>query len=282
VPRASTGQRVCLEGSGNRRPRDVAIDSEPRARDPWIVLLSPELERILQRSVDAARNRRNPTLTLEHLVYVMACDLRCSELLTACGAKVDKLFRELDRYLAGLPTTGSDDLAQAPEFQAALQRAAGHAQAVGREQFTPDGVLAALLLQKDAYAVALLARHRVTRLSVITRISHGETDRAAVHALPRARLLGRWRPARRETADRYEVVFHNDDFTTLEFVIELMISVFERSRNDAEALTQEIHLRGSGVVGVYAQREANQRVERASEAARAAEFPLRLSVVPAA
>jgi ATP-dependent Clp protease adaptor protein ClpS len=251
------------------------------------VLLSPELERILQRSVDAARNRRNPTLTLEHLVHVMTCDLRCSEFLTACGAKVDKLFRELDRYLAGLPTTGSGDLAQAPEFQVALQRAAAHAQAVGREQITPDGVLAALLLQKDAYAVALLARHRVTRLSVITRISHSETDRAAVRALPRARLLGRWRPAPRGpaprgTADRYEVVFHNDDFTMREFVIELMISVFERSRNDAETLTQEIHLRGSGVVGVYAQREANQRVERAIEAARAAEFPLRLSVVPAA
>jgi len=244
-------------------------------------VLSPELERLLQRSVEDARNRRNPTLTLEHLVYVMACDMRCAEFLAACGAKVDRLVHELDYYLYELPNTGGDDLAQAPAFAAALQRAANHAQAVGHEQITPDGVLAALLVEKGAYAVAALARHRVTRLVVITQISHGAAGRAAGRALPRARLLGRWRPAPRGTSDRYEVVFHNDDFTTREFVIGLITSLFERSAEDAEALTQEIHVRGTGVVGVYPRREADRLMKHATEAARAAEFPLRLSVIPA-
>lgn len=245
-------------------------------------MLSPELKGILDRSAADAYHRRNPTLTLEHAVYAMACDTTGAELLSACGAKVGKLRFDLEQYLDQQPTTGDGDLDQAAAFQAALQRAATHAQGSGREQITTDGFLAALLLEKTTYAVVTLARHRVTRLSVITYISQGALHRVAVQELPKARLFGRWRPAPRGTQDRYEIVLHNDDFTTRAFVVELLTSLFERSREDAEALMQEVHVCGTGSVGVYSLREATRLVERATEAARRAEFPLRMSIIPAA
>jgi ATP-dependent Clp protease adapter protein ClpS len=213
---------------------------------------------------------------------MMACDTTGAELLSACGAKLGTLRLDLEHYLDQQPTTGGDDLEQAVAFQAALQRAASHAQSSGREQITMDGFLAALLLEKTTYAVAMLARHRVTRLAVTTHISHGAPHRVAVQALPKARLLGHWRPAPRGTPDRYEIVLHNDDFTTREFVIWLLTSLFERSREDAEALMQEVHACGTGSAGVYPLREANRLVERATEVARSAEFPLRMSIIPAA
>jgi ATP-dependent Clp protease adapter protein ClpS len=245
-------------------------------------MLSLELKAILDRSVDEARGRQNPTLTLEHVVYVMAYELDSARLLSACGAKVDRLRAELADYLDRLPTTGGDDLEQAVEFQTALQRATSQALSSASQQMTTGSLLAALLLEKTTYAVAALARHRVTRLTVTTYLTQGRTRSVTTPALPRARLLGRWRPAPRGSSDRYEIVLHNDDFTARAFVVDLLMTIFGRSRDEAEALTQEVHARGTGVAGVYPLREARWLVERATKAARSAEFPLRLSITPAA
>src|SRR5262249_1601182 len=170
---------------------------------------------------------------------------------------------------------------QAIELQRSLQRAALHAQAAGRDQITMGGFLAALLREKETYAFAALKRQRVTRLSVILHDAHGTSLGTATPELPRARLLGRWRPAPRDPAGRYEVVFHNDDYTTREFVTELLTTLFARSHEDAEALMREVHERGTGSAGSYPLDEARRLVERATRAARRAEFPLRLSIVPA-
>lgn len=262
-------------------------------------MLSPELQRILGRSADEARWRCNPVVTLEHALHAMAGDPTGAELLAACGARPRKLRADLERSLDALPTTGGEALDQAPELQAVLVRAATHASSTGHPEITAGGFLAELLFATTTHAVAALTLQGVTRLSVTSYLSHAETRRTARTAPPVARLvagpgfapgmrhvlarIGRalWRWVPGSASARYEVVFHNDDYTTRAFVIELLVGLFARSRDDAEAFTQEVHARGRGSVGRYPRREAQALVARATAAARRAEFPLRLTIVRA-
>ena len=251
------------------------------------VVLSPELERLLRDAVAEAVRRNHPLVTLEHVVHAMAVDPSSASVLSACGADVGKLRAKLAHRLDHLPNfdplPASDgvELPQAVDLQRALLRGELQAHAAGRTQMTVTGFLAALMREETAYTVASLKRQGVTRLSVTTYDSHGTWARHEISALPQARLLGRWRPAPHNLSDRYEVVFHNDDYTTREFVLELLMTLFARSRDEAEALTQETHARGTGSAGSYPLEEAQRLVERATRAARRKDFPLRLSIVRA-
>ncbi|HCL57308.1 MAG TPA: hypothetical protein DHW82_09920, partial [Spirochaetia bacterium] len=49
----------------------------------------------------------------------------------------------------------------------------------------------------------------------------------------------------------YQVILHNDDYTTMEFVIEVLIRVFQKSFSEAEVLMRDVHIKGKGIAGVY-------------------------------
>lgn len=77
---------------------------------------------------------------------------------------------------------------------------------------------------------------------------------------------------------RYKVLFLNDDKTPIEFVIELLMSVFKHSRENAEQITLTVHHEGSAVVGVYTYEIAEQKGVEATHIARQAGFPLQIKV----
>lgn len=58
----------------------------------------------------------------------------------------------------------------------------------------------------------------------------------------------------------YQVLLKNDNYTPMEFVIEILISLFGKSHQEAMALTVEIHEKGKGVAGVYTREIAEQKV----------------------
>lgn len=259
-------------------------------------MLSPDVQRLLDSATAEARQRGNPVLTLEHTVYAMAGDPAAAALLLACGAKLGPLRADLARELDELPTTGGADLAIAVELQAALQQAATHVHAVARDQITAGEFLAAVLLDRTTHAVSALTLQGVTRLSVVTYLSHAAPHRTARPGLPAARLLGRGRflpwlrralasigravswAARRGAQTRYEVLLHNDDYTARDFVVQLLVTLFWRSPEEAAALAREVRVHGIGSVGRYSLREARQLVERAQALARGQDYPLRLSI----
>jgi len=72
----------------------------------------------------------------------------------------------------------------------------------------------------------------------------------------------------------YKVLLHNDDYTTMEFVTSVLISVFNKSAIDAQTIMLAVHLQGIGVAGVYTFEVAEAKVNKVIEAARANEFPL--------
>jgi ATP-dependent Clp protease adaptor protein ClpS len=72
----------------------------------------------------------------------------------------------------------------------------------------------------------------------------------------------------------YRVLLHNDDFTTMEFVIEVLKSVFGKSDADAFQIMWAVHTQGLGCAGVYTYEVAEMKVEKVTQMARAQEFPL--------
>lgn len=77
---------------------------------------------------------------------------------------------------------------------------------------------------------------------------------------------------------RYKVLFLNDNKTPIEFVIELLMTVFKHSRESAEQITLTVHHEGSAVVGVYTYEIAEQKGVEATHVARQAGFPLQIKV----
>lgn len=76
----------------------------------------------------------------------------------------------------------------------------------------------------------------------------------------------------------YRVVLHNDDYTTMDFVVDVLESIFERSPAEAYRIMMQIHSRGAGVAGVYSYEVAETRVDLVHRRAREDGHPLRASL----
>lgn len=77
---------------------------------------------------------------------------------------------------------------------------------------------------------------------------------------------------------KYNVVFHNDDFTPMDFVSLLLIHIFFKSEIEAETLMLKVHNEGKAVVGTYTYDIAVSKVNDATNIARQNGFPLRITV----
>ena len=76
----------------------------------------------------------------------------------------------------------------------------------------------------------------------------------------------------------YKVVLLNDDYTTMEFVMQVLETVFQKSPAEAYRIMMHVHLNGSGIAGVYPWEVAETKVETVTSLARHAEFPLRAAI----
>jgi ATP-dependent Clp protease adaptor protein ClpS len=85
---------------------------------------------------------------------------------------------------------------------------------------------------------------------------------------------------RTEKPRMYKVLFHNDDYTTMEFVLEVLMSVFRRSRVEATRIMLTVHQGGKGIAGVYTREIAETKATTAMDRARAAGFPLLVTTEP--
>jgi ATP-dependent Clp protease adaptor protein ClpS len=78
--------------------------------------------------------------------------------------------------------------------------------------------------------------------------------------------------------DKYDVVFVNDDVTTVEFVIKVLKNIFHLTTEQAVALTTHIHEKGKGVVGTYLYEIAEQKGIETTVLARDEGYPLQVKV----
>jgi ATP-dependent Clp protease adaptor protein ClpS len=85
---------------------------------------------------------------------------------------------------------------------------------------------------------------------------------------------------RTEEPQIYKVLLHNDDYTTMEFVVIVLESIFGKSPAEAFRIMMHVHTRGVGIAGLYPFEVAETKVAMVHERAREAGHPLRCSIEP--
>lgn len=78
----------------------------------------------------------------------------------------------------------------------------------------------------------------------------------------------------------YEVLMHNDDYTTMAFVIDVLQRFFRKNADDAYRLMMQVHQSGIAVCAIYPRDIAESKVEQVMDYAREHEFPLMCSMQP--
>jgi ATP-dependent Clp protease adaptor protein ClpS len=77
---------------------------------------------------------------------------------------------------------------------------------------------------------------------------------------------------------KYAVILHNDDYTTTDFVISLLLTVFSKNAMEAKDITYRVHLTGYGTAGIYPYEIAAEKLAESQFLAEQNQQPLRLSM----
>jgi ATP-dependent Clp protease adaptor protein ClpS len=119
------------------------------------------------------------------------------------------------------------------------------------------------------------ARRRIVfcgEVSMTKRWEHGSPDHEEA-------TVTEERP-RTQTPRRYRVLLHNDDFTSMEFVVAVLVRYFSKNEAEASHIMFQVHLTGIGVAGVYTRDQAETKVAQVTAAAEAEGFPLLVTMEP--
>lgn len=89
---------------------------------------------------------------------------------------------------------------------------------------------------------------------------------------------GAWRSSK--SPPMYRVLLLNDDYTPMDFVVDVLRTVFHKSPAEAERIMLNVHEKGSGLCGIYTFETAETKVSRVRTKAKSAGFPLRCTMEP--
>ncbi len=81
-----------------------------------------------------------------------------------------------------------------------------------------------------------------------------------------------------EEPPKYANILHNDNYTTMDFVIEILVKFFGKSHQQASELTMEVHHKGKAVAGIYSFEIAETKAVQVQECAKQKGFPLKCTV----
>jgi ATP-dependent Clp protease ATP-binding subunit ClpA len=140
-------------------------------------MIAQELEVSLHMAFVDARQKRHEFITVEHLLLALLDNPSATEVLRACGARIEELRKALSDFVQQhTPTVaGTEEVDTQPTlgFQRVIQRAILHVQSSGKKEVTGANVLVAIYGEKDSHAVYFLHQQGVNRLDVVNYISHG-------------------------------------------------------------------------------------------------------------
>jgi ATP-dependent Clp protease ATP-binding subunit ClpA len=139
------------------------------------IKLSTEVEIALSVATNDATRRRHEYVTLEHLLLALLYDDTTANIVRHAGGDVKALKKTLETFLDGMETLDDDDITATFSIgtQRAIRRAAMHVQSSGKEEVKGSNVIVAMFSEGDSFAVGALESMGVTRLDIVSYISHG-------------------------------------------------------------------------------------------------------------
>lgn len=140
-------------------------------------MINRELELTFAAAIKEAKHRRHEFFTLEHILYAILHDVTGRRILYHCGAELDKLKIRLEKHFdersERLPEGVEQDPIQTLAVQRVLQRALMHVQGAEKREVDAGDILAAMFYEENSYAVYFLKSQGITRLDILSYISHG-------------------------------------------------------------------------------------------------------------
>jgi ATP-dependent Clp protease ATP-binding subunit ClpA len=145
-------------------------------------MLSAELEKTLNEAVQAARAQHYEFITVEHLLLALLDNQSAAEVLSAIGCNIKQLRQDLEEFISStlplLPPESEGETQPTLGFQRVIQRAILHVQGTGRKEVNGANLLVAIFSESESFAVYFLSRQDISRLDVVSFISHGITDKS--------------------------------------------------------------------------------------------------------
>ena len=139
-------------------------------------MISPELQVAIELAQRDAYDRRHAIVTLEHLLFALLYDHETIQVLRAAGGNPEKIKGAVREYLLGMDTVpeGQEmELELSEAFQRAVRRALLHVHGAKKTQAKGPNVLVAIFGEVDSFAKYFLESNDVTRLDVVSFLSHG-------------------------------------------------------------------------------------------------------------
>jgi ATP-dependent Clp protease ATP-binding subunit ClpA len=140
-------------------------------------MIAKELQNTFSNALSEAVQRRHEYITLEHLLLALIDDPSAQDVLRNCGADLDVLRKEVSRFLddnfENLPDDEETTPVETAMFRRVLEYAILHVQSSGRKELDGAHMLAALYQAERSHAVYLLQKQGISKLDVLSYISHG-------------------------------------------------------------------------------------------------------------
>ena len=140
-------------------------------------MINRELEVTFAAAIKEAKARRHEFFTLEHILYAMLYDITGRRILYHCGADLENLKVRIEKFFKErvevLPEGNDQEPIQTMGVQRVLQRAIMHVQGAEKKEVDAGDILAAMFYEEHSYAVYFLKAQGITRLDVLSYISHG-------------------------------------------------------------------------------------------------------------
>ena len=240
------------------------------------VKVTDALEEVFAAAVREAEDRRHASVDIEHLLWALLDDVRVIGVLELAGADVEQLEEEVDLVLS----EAHESLGEGAStfVSRGVERLVARA-VLTLEHSTPHDldvldVLGAFCRLDNGAHLELATKQGVLPVDVLNALCHG---------LARADVASKLAPAiMKGTEDSWVITLHNDDYTTQEFVMRLLMTVFDKPESEASEIMMTVHRTGRSPVGTFPASRAENRIATAARKAREEGFPLLLTAERAA
>ena len=143
-------------------------------------MFSKELEISIASLFDKAQEINIQYLTVEHLFLMILNDYDVKDFLESLDANIEALKDNLNEHLKNsnvIRTDAQKAVQPTLGFQRVLQRSVFHIQSSGKGVVKPINILVAIFSEKESHSVFLLNKYKLSRLDVVTYLSHGPRNR---------------------------------------------------------------------------------------------------------